>query len=83
MRSKGFGDVATNKQSLRHPLWIARGPACNNGEASFTLPWMIVYIRVLMGIFQNGMILLMKYTLCNPMEGKMKHIILKRTLQVE
>ena len=72
MRSKGFGGAATNKQSLRHPLWIARGPACNNGEASFTLPRMIVYIRVLMGIFQNGMILLMKYTLYYPMEGQMK-----------
>ena len=40
------------------------------GERRFTFIRLIVYIRVLMGIFQNGMILLMKYTLCNPMEGK-------------
>ena len=42
------------------------------GERRFTFIRLIVYIRVLMGIFQNGMILLMKYTLCNQMEGQMK-----------
>lgn len=32
--------------------------------------WWGVFLRFSGCIFQNGMILLMKYTLCNPMEGK-------------
>lgn len=32
----------------------------------------ILHVLILIGRRENGMILLMKYTLCNPMEGQMK-----------
>ena len=76
MRSKGFGGAATNKQSLRHPLWIARGPACNNGGASFYVSPDDCLHSCIDGYLPKWYDIIDEIYSLQPDGGKMKHIIL-------